>query len=410
MTTEKKRVYLDNNATTRTDPLIYQSMIPFFTEFYGNPSSMHDFGTPVREAMEEARHKVAQFIGAEHDDEIIFTGCATESDNTALESAVLANPDRPEIITTAVEHPAIMQTCARLEKRGIRVHYLHVDGHGRLDLDEYRSLLSDRVAIVSVMWANNETGNIYPVKEMAEMAREHGIQFHTDAVQAMGKIPVNVGDSCIDMLSFSGHKLHAPKGVGVLYLRRNTRFRPFMKGGHQEKGRRAGTENTPYIVGLGTACDLAALHLPEVDVRIRELRDRLQFGILREVPNCFVTGDIENRTANTVNIAFEYVEGEAILLKFNELGIAASTGSACSSGSLEPSYVMRAMNIPFTAAHGTVRFSLSRFTTEEEVDYVVEKVPEVIRELREYSPYWKQGKPAMSTFDPEYKGSLGKNS
>lgn len=408
MTAEIKRVYLDNNATTRTDPLVYQSMIPFFTEFYGNPSSMHDFGTPVRGAMEEARHKVAQFIGAEHDDEIIFTGCATESDNTALESAVLASPDRPEIITTAVEHPAILATCARLEKRGIRVHYLKVDGRGRLDLEEYRRLLSDKVAIVSIMWANNETGNIYPVKEMAEMAKEYGIEFHTDAVQAMGKIPVNVGDSAIDMLSFSGHKLHAPKGVGVLYLKRGTRFRPFMKGGHQEKGRRAGTENTPYIVGLGTACDLAALHLEEINVRVRELRDRLQFGLLREIPNCFVTGDIENRTANTLNIAFEYVEGEAILLKFNELGIAASTGSACSSGSLEPSHVMRAMNIPFTAAHGTVRFSLSRFTTDEEVDYVLEKVPPVIAELREYSPYWQQGKPKMSAFDPEYKGTLGK--
>ncbi len=256
------------------------------------------------------------------------------------------------------------------------------------------------------MWANNEIGNIYPVKEMAEMAKVVGAQFHTDAVQAMGKIPVSVRDSGIDMLSFSGHKIHAPKGVGVLYVKRNTRFRPFMKGGHQERGRRAGTENTPYIVGLGKACDLSALHLEEINTRVRDLRDKLQYGILREVPNCYVTGDVENRTANTLNIAFEYVEGEAIMLKFNEFGIAASTGSACSSGSLEPSHVMRAMKIPFTAAHGTVRFSLSRFTTEEEVDKVIATVPGIIAELRQYSPYWQQNKPKMSTFDPEYKGTL----
>jgi cysteine desulfurase len=256
------------------------------------------------------------------------------------------------------------------------------------------------------MWANNETGTIFPIEELAELAKKVGAQFHTDGVQAIGKIAVDVKSTQIDMLSFSGHKIHAPKGVGVLYVRRGTRYRPFMHGGHQERGRRAGTENAPYIVGLGVACELSGLHLNQMNTKVRELRDRLQDGILSKVPNCFVTGDVENRTPNTLNIAFEFVEGEAILLKLNECGIAASSGSACTSGSLEPSHVMRAMKIPFTSAHGTVRFSLSRFTTEEEIDKVIEVVPNIIEELRSYSPYWKQGKVDLGTFDPDYKGSL----
>ncbi|MBR1923951.1 MAG: cysteine desulfurase NifS [Ruminobacter sp.] len=399
-------IYLDNNATTKTDPLVYNAMIPFFTEFYGNPSSMHSYAEPVRHAIDKARHQVAEFLGAEYDDEIIFTACATESDNTALWSAVNANPDRPEIITTAVEHPAILDTCRALEKKGYKVHYLGVDEHGRLDLEEYRRLLSTKVAIVSVMWANNETGTIFPVEQMAEMAKEVGAQFHTDGVQAAGKINIDLKSTKIDMLSFSGHKIHAPKGIGVLYVRRGTRFRSFMHGGHQERGRRAGTENAPYIVGLGVACELAQMHLPMMNDTVRELRDRLQYGILKAVPNCFVTGDVENRTANTLNIAFEYVEGESILLKLNEFGIAATSGSACTSGSLEPSHVMKAMKIPFTSAHGTVRFSLSRFTKESEIDKVIEVVPQIISELRSYSPYWQQNKPKMGSFDPDYKGTL----
>ncbi len=399
-------IYLDNNATTRTDPLVYRAMVPFFTEYFGNPSSMHDFGEPVRHAIDRARRQVADFLGAEHDDEIIFTSCATESDNTALWSAANAMPERKEIITTAVEHPAILDTCRAMEKKGWIVHYLSVDGQGRLDLDEYRRLLSKNTAIVSIMWANNETGTIFPVERMAVMAKEAGAQFHTDAVQAAGKVPIDLKSTMIDMLSISGHKLHAPKGIGVLYLRRGTRYRSFMHGGHQERGRRAGTENAPYIAGLGVACELAAAHLPEVNTTVRELRDRLQYGILRAVPDCFVTGDPENRTANTLNIAFEYVEGESILLKLNEHGIAASSGSACTSGSLEPSHVMKAMKIPFTSAHGTVRFSLSRFTTEAEIDKVVEVVPKIIAELRSYSPYWLKDKPGMGEFDPDYRGTL----
>lgn len=403
----KTGIYLDNNATTKTDPLVYEAMIPFFTEYYGNPSSMHRFGEPVRKAMEHARHQVAEYIGAAYDDEIIFTACATESDNTALCSAIEAcAPTRNEIITTAVEHPAILDTCAALAKKGVKVHYLGVDSCGRLNLDEYKALLSEKTAIVSIMWANNETGTVFPVEIMAKMAKEVGAQFHTDAVQAMGKIKVDVKNTDINMLSFSGHKIHAPKGVGVLYVRRGTRFRPFMHGGHQERGRRAGTENAPYIVGLGVACELSGLHIPMMNDTVRELRDKLQYGILKAVPNCFVTGDLENRTDNTLNIAFEYVEGEAILLKLNEYGIAASSGSACTSGSLEPSHVMRAMKIPFTSAHGTIRFSLSRYTREAEIDRVIEVVPGIIAELRQYSPYWQQNKPKMNEFDPEYKGTL----
>ena len=367
-------IYLDNNATTKTDPLVYNAMIPFFTEFYGNPSSMHSYAEPVRHAIDKARHQVAEFLGAEYDDEIIFTACATESDNTALWSAVNANPDRPEIITTAVEHPAILDTCRALEKKGYKVHYLGVDEHGRLDLEEYRRLLSTRVAIVSVMWANNETGTIFPVEQMAEMAKEVGAQFHTDGVQAAGKINIDLKSTKIDMLSFSGHKIHAPKGIGVLYVRRGTRFRSFMHGGHQERGRRAGTENAPYIVGLGVA---------------------LGFDV-----------EVAKYIADYIGVQVEYVEGESILLKLNEFGIAATSGSACTSGSLEPSHVMKAMKIPFTSAHGTVRFSLSRFTKESEIDKVIEVVPQIISELRSYSPYWQQNKPKMGSFDPDYKGTL----
>jgi cysteine desulfurase len=399
-------IYLDNNATTKTDPLVYQAMIPFLTEFYGNPSSMHNFGEPVLKAIDHARHQVAEFIGAKYDDEIIFTSCATESDNTALVSAIEALPGRNEIITTSVEHPAILDTCARLEKKGVKVHYLHVDSRGRLDMNEYKALLSEKTAIVSIMWANNETGTIFPVEEMAVMAKAVGAQFHTDGVQATGKIAIDLKSTSIDMLSFSGHKIHAPKGVGVLYVRRGTKFRPFLHGGHQERGRRAGTENAPYIVGLGVACELAGMHLPMINDTIKELRDSLQYGILKAVPNCFVTGDLANRTANTLNIAFEYVEGEAILLRLNEFGIAASSGSACTSGSLEPSHVMRAMKIPFTSAHGTIRFSLSRFTRQSEIDRVIEVIPQIIEQLRSYSPYWQQNKPSLGEFDPEYKGTI----
>ena len=387
--------YLDNNATTRIAPEVVEAMQPYFTERFGNPSSQHVLGAVVDKAVEHAREQVAELIGAAHPDEVIFTSCATESDNTALHSALWAQPQRHALVTTPVEHPAIIATCDFLRARGTDVRFVRVDEHGRLDEASFAALLDDEVALASVMWANNETGNIYAVPHLAEMAAARGVMFHTDAVQAVGKIPVNVRDTAVAMLSFSGHKLHAPKGVGVLYVRRGTRFVPFMKGGHQERGRRAGTENVPYIVGLGKACELARLHLEEMSVRVASLRDRLERGLLQAVPECFVTGDTTCRTPNTTNLAFRFVEGEAITLMLNEYGIACSSGSACSSSSLEPSHVMRAMGVPFEAAHGTIRFSLSRYTTDAEVDLVLAKVPEIIATLRSMSPYWKDGKPVV---------------
>ena len=399
-----KAIYLDNNATTRLDPMVLEAMMPFMTEHYGNPSSIHGFGEPVRKGIERAREQVAALLGAAHDSEIIFTSCATEANSTAILSAVEALPERKGIITTVVEHPAILEVCEHLERRGYTIHRLPVDNQGRLDLDHYQSLLSENVALVSVMWANNETGTVFPVQTMATMAKEKGVLFHTDGVQAVGKFPIHLASSDIDMLSFSGHKIHAPKGVGALYVKRGSRFRPLLRGGHQERGRRAGTENAAGIVGLGMACELAEVHMPIMS-HLAELRDELQAGLLEKVPCSIITGDIANRTPNTLNIAFEYIEGEAILLMLNQLGIAASSGSACTSGSLEPSHVMRAMSIPYTAAHGSVRFSLSRYTRQKEIDYVLEKLPPVIERLRSLSPYWVQNKPdleKMGEFAPAY--------
>jgi len=383
-----KPIYLDNNATTRCDPAVVEAMLPFFTEQFGNPSSMHNFGNKVGQAMKEARAHVQALLGAAHESEIVFTSCGTESDSTAILSALKAQPERKQVITTVVEHAAILSLCDQLEKEDYAVHRLKVDKRGRIDLDEYRSLLSPRVAVVSVMWANNETGTLFPVETMAEMASAAGVMFHTDAVQAVGKLPIDLKNSKIDMLSVSGHKLHAPKGIGVLYLRRGLRFRPMLRGGHQERGRRAGTENTASIVGLGKAAELAMAHMVFENTEVKRLRDKLEAGILAQVPRAFATGDTSNRLPNTSNIAFEFVEGEAILLLLNKQGIAASSGSACTSGSLEPSHVMRAMGIPYTAAHGTIRFSLSRENTEAEVDRVIAAVPAVIAQLRKISPYW----------------------
>ena len=398
-------IYLDNNATTRVDPRVVEAMLPYFTEQFGNPSSLHSFGNRVGLALKKARMQVQALLGAAHDTEVIFTSCGTESDSTAIMSALRAQPERREIITTMVEHPAILALCEHLEKEGYVIHRLKVDGKGRLDLDEYRGLLSERVAIVSVMWANNETGTYFPVKEMAELAHAAGVMFHTDAVQAVGKIPLELADSKIDMLSASGHKLHAPKGIGVLYLRRGSRFRPLLRGGHQERGRRAGTENSAAIVALGQAAEMALTSMEHENTEVRRLRDKLEAGVLAQVSHAFVTGDPDNRLPNTANIAFEYIEGEAILLLLNKFGIAASSGSACTSGSLEPSHVMRAMGIPYTAAHGTVRFSLSRYTTEAEIDRVIEVVPQVVAQLRKLSPYWNDLGPVadpQQAFAPVY--------
>lgn len=386
-------VYVDNNATTKVDPAVLEEMLPYLTDLYGNPSSMYSFGGKVAGKITEARERVAALIGASPE-EIVFTGCGTESDNTAIMSAVSAFPYKKHIITTRVEHPAVKNLCEYLNKNGYRVNFVPVDNKGRLDLHYLYKHLSEETAIVSIMWANNETGVIYPVEEIAEVLKEKGILFHTDAVQAAGKIPVNVKDVKVDMLSMSGHKIHAPKGVGILYVRKGTRFSPYLKGGHQEMGKRGGTENVASIIGMGKASEVAAAHLDEERAVLTELRDRLENEIVRQVPHTLINGDRENRLPGTTNISFEYVEGESILLLMNELGICASSGSACTSGSLEPSHVLRAMNVPYTAAHGSIRFSLSKFNTSEEIDYIVEHMPPIIERLRDMSPFWKQAQGA----------------
>ncbi len=397
-------VYLDNNATTRIDPLVLQTMLPYLDEFYGNPSSIHEAGARVGHAMEAAREQVQALIGAEFSSEIIFTSCATEATSTAILSALEAQPERKEIITTVVEHPATLHLCQTMERKGYKVHWIGVDKKGRLDMDAYRAALSDKVAVVSVMWANNETGTIFPIHSLVQQAKQVGAQFHVDGVQAVGKIPVNVRDAGVDMMSLSGHKFHAAKGVGVLYLKRGTRFRPLLRGGHQERGRRAGTENAASIIGLGKAAELAQRALETESGRIALMRDRLEQGILARIPNTFVTGDPRNRVPNTSNIAIEYIEGEALLLMMNQVGIAASSGSACTSGSLEPSHVMKAMDIPFTAAHGTLRFSLSRFTTDDDIDVVLEHLPGIVERLRSLSPYWDNAnnRGVQESFVPTY--------
>jgi cysteine desulfurase len=383
-----KTVYLDNNATTQVAPEVLETMLPYFHELYGNPSSMHSFGGQVAKTIREAREKVATLIGADPE-EIIFTSCGTESDNTAIMSALSVYPDKRHIVTSRVEHPAVKVLCEHLNERGCRITELPVDSEGKLNIGEFESSLSKDTAIVSIMWANNETGVIFPVEEAAKIARDKGILFHTDAVQAVGKIPINMRANSIDMLSLSGHKLHAPKGVGVLYVRKGTRFSPFLTGGHQEKGRRGGTENTASIVALGMACELAARNMDKENTRVKYLRDKLENNLLKSIPSSRVNGDRINRLPNTTNISFEFVEGEGILLLMDQFNICASSGSACTSGSLQPSHVLRAMGVPFTMAHGSVRFSLSVYNTEEEIDLVIEKLPPIIERLRQMSPYWK---------------------
>lgn len=397
-------IYLDNNATTRIDPRVLDVMIPYLDEFYGNPSSIHRLGARVGQALEIAREQVQQLLGAQHSSEVVFTSCATEATTTAILSALEANPERREIVTSVVEHPATLQLCQNLERKGYKVHWIGVDGKGNIDLEAYAQALSENVAIVSMMWANNETGTLFPVESMAMMAKTVGAQMHVDAVQVAGKRMINVHETEIDMLSISGHKFHAPKGIGALYLRRGTRFRPLLRGGHQERGRRAGTENAASAIAMGKAAELAYQAIDTELHRIKLLRDRLEQGLLARIPNTFVTGNPKQRVANTTNIAVEFIEGEALLLMMNQVGIAASSGSACTSGSLEPSHVMKAMKIPFTAAHGTLRFSLSRFTKDDDIDYVLEQLPPIVHRLRQMSPYWDNAANAgnVEEFAPTY--------
>jgi len=381
-----KEIYLDNNATTKVDEAVFEEMRPYFSELYGNPSSMHYFGGQVQKKVDEARQRVATLIGAQPE-EIIFTACGTESDNTAIKSALEVFPNRRHVITTRVEHPAVLTFCRSLVKHGYRVTELNVDSKGRLDMDELRTAIDENTAVVSVMYANNETGVIFPIEEIGRIVKEKGALFHTDAVQAVGKIPLNMAESTIDMLSLSGHKLHAPKGVGILYVRKGVPFRPFLVGGHQEKSRRAGTENTASIIALGKACELAGEFMDDENNRVKGMRDRLENELLRIIPAARINGGGAERLPNTTSIAFEFVEGELILLYLSEFGICASSGSACTSGSLEPSHVLRAMGVPFTCAHGSIRFSLSRFTTDEEIDAVIRELPKIIRRGREMSPF-----------------------
>ncbi len=384
-----KTIYFDNNATTPIAPEVLNEMLPYLREFYGNPSSMHTFGGQLHKKIEEARAKVASLINAEPE-EIIFTSCGTESDNTAIMSAVESYPQKRHIITTRVEHPAVLNFCKHLARKGYRVTFLPVDGLGRLDINTFLKAVDDDTAIVSIMYANNETGVIFPIKELGEILRERKIVFHTDAVQAVGKIPIDVKELPFDMLSLSGHKLYAPKGVGALYIRKGTRFYPYIIGGHQERGRRAGTENMASIIGLSKACELAKEHLDREPEYLMKLRNKLEGALLKLCPDAQINGDIEKRLHNTTNISFRYIEGEAILLRLNEYGICASSGSACTSGSLEPSHVLRAMGIPFAAIHGSIRFSLSRYNTESEIDKVIEVMPDIIKKLRTLSPYGKR--------------------
>jgi cysteine desulfurase len=384
-----KVVYLDNNATTAVAPEVCEAMMPFLRDLWGNPSSMHAFGGQVRKHIDRARRQVAELIGAE-EDEIIFTGCGTESDNTAIMAALKADPRRRHIVTSRVEHPAVLSLCQRLEKEGHPVTWLSVDAKGMIDLEEVRRSISEATGVISVMYANNETGVVFPVEEVGKIAKAAGCFFHVDAVQAAGKIPLDMRRSTIDYLALSGHKLHAPKGVGILYIRKGTKFSPLIVGGHQEMGRRGGTENVASIVGLGAACELAGRKMEEENVRVKKLRDKLERALLAKAPDARLNGHPEMRLPNTANISFEYIEGESILLRLNELGICASSGSACTSGSLEPSHVLRAMGVPYTAAHGSVRFSLSRYTTEEEIDFVIERLPPIVKDLRAISPFGRR--------------------
>lgn len=387
----EKVVYMDNNATTKIAPEVFDEMVPYLTDLYGNPSSMHTFGGQVGDAVKQARERVASLLGADPE-EITFTSCGTESDSTAVLSALQTYPEKRHIVTTRVEHPAIKNLCDTLDiltGHKHKVTRLKVNSEGELDLAEYEAALTEDTAIVSVMWANNETGVIFPVEKMAKMAKSRGILFHTDAVQAVGKVPINLKELDIDFLSLSGHKLHAPKGVGVLYVKRGTAFVPFLSGGHQERGRRGGTENVASIIGLGKACELAQQNMEDENTRVKRLRDKLEQGLLKAIPKSLLNGAKDNRLPNTTNVSFEYVEGEAILLHMNRYNICASSGSACTSGSLEPSHVLRAMGVPFTAAHGSIRFSLSVYNTEEEIDFVLEKMPAIIESLRQMSPFWK---------------------
>ena len=386
-------IYADNNATTAVAPEVAEAMQPFFGAAYFNPSSMYEPALKVAEALKAARETVAGFLGGVPASEVLFTSCATESNNAAIFGVAAANPARKHIVTSAVEHPAVMEVCREMQRRGYEVTYLGVDRQGRIAMADYVRALRPDTLLVTLMHANNETGVVWSVGDWARIAKETdpGIVFHTDATQTAGKLPLDLAGELkhVDLLSFSGHKMHAPKGVGALYVRRGTPLRPYLLGGHQEGGRRGGTENVAYIAGLARACKLAQAHAREM-ARIEKLRDGLQAELVRAIPHVEVNGAEAERTPNTLNLSCHYIEGEAILYELNSYGICASTGSACSSGSLEPSHVLKALGVPFTAMHGSIRLSFSAYTTEAEVKRIAEVFPKVVADLRQMSPYWDQ--------------------
>ncbi|HEX6176372.1 MAG TPA: cysteine desulfurase NifS [Candidatus Binatia bacterium] len=384
-----REIYFDNNATTRVLPEVFEAMAPYYAELYGNPSSIHRFGSQVSEHLSQARAQVAGLIGAADPVEVIFTSCGTEGDNAAIRGLLEMRPEKRQIITTQVEHPAILGLCQHLEKKGYRVTWLGVDQDGMLDLNELRDALTDETALVSIMFANNETGVIFPIEQIGEIVKTKGVPFHVDAVQAAGKLPIDVKNSPIDLMTVSAHKFHGPKGVGALYVRRGITFPPFIIGGHQERGRRAGTENVAGIVGMGKAAELAARNQKDDSVRIRALRDQLQDSLLESCPSARINGDKAKRLPNTLNVSFRYLEGESILVLLDQHGICASTGSACTAGSSEPSHVLRAMRTPADWLQGAVRFSLSRFNTEEEVRFINEKMPSIVKRLEGLSALGK---------------------
>ena len=381
-------IYVDNNATTCIAPEVLQAMQPFQTKYYGNPSSIYPFSGPAATAIREARTALAELLQASEPEEIIFTSGGSESNNAAILSALQTQIGRRKILSSVVEHPAVLNLCRSLQKRGYQVDYLGVDSQGRMDLVEAEALIDEQTAIVSVMTANNEIGNVYPIYELAELAHAKGALFHSDAVQAAGKMPLRLRDSQIDFLSLSGHKLHAPKGIGALYRRRFLPFKPLIIGGHQENGQRAGTENVAAIAGLGRAAQLAMSNMTAEAAHVRQLRDRLEAALLSSCPDSVVNGDLSSRLPNTSNISFKYIEGEAILLRlYLAAKVCASSGSACTTGSLEPSHVLRAMGLDYTALHGSVRFSFSRYNTEADVDAILQALPPIVKDLRELSPF-----------------------
>jgi cysteine desulfurase len=391
-------IYADNNATTRVAPEVVEAMTPFFSDIYFNPSSMYEPAKQAAHAIATARQEIASHFGLTDPKQILFTSCATESNNTAIFGTVKANPNRRHIITTTIEHPAVLEVCKDLERSGCEVTYLGVDESGNLDPREFIRALRPDTLLVTIMHANNETGVIFPIEQLSRLTKETdpAIVFHTDATQTAGKLRIDLQREFqyVDLLSFSGHKLHAPKGVGALYIKRGAPCRPFMIGGHQEESRRAGTENVPYIVGMAKALQLAEENHTEEEKRICALRDRLEKSLEVKIPNVQINGRGAPRLPNTLNVACHYIEGEGMLYQLSDFGICASSGSACTSGSLEPSHVLRAMNVPFTAVHGSVRFSFSRYNTEEEVDRIIEVFPQIVANLRRISPYWDQEKNA----------------